>query len=245
VILATDLPRDDGPDAIHHATARVNNRHRHLAPVERARLFLRVLARQAIKYGVDILAYVLMSNHYHCVVRSPGPAQFRQLTGRMMKGRHFRPWPHGHPNRAVISQCLGRTMWEVARYIQEEMGVTGHFWEDEFHSRRLWTGTDLLVAMAYDHLNPVRQGMARNAEDFPRSSAAFWADAGPGEIVLAKRGLPFGLDEATFREDLLKSQRSVEFRELMREIGSHGLNYSAPDEREQFISKLREAGLVR
>ncbi len=192
---------------------------------------------------MDVLAYVLMSNHYHVVIRSPEEPSFRRLTGRTRPNRHFLPYRPGHQNSSVLSQCFRRVMHLVARKVHEELELRGHFWEQEFHSRRVADPFDFLVTVAYDHLNPVRQGMASLAEEFPQSSAAYWVGSGDAALCLATRGLPFEIDEDEFRRDLRQFQRSEEFRDLLGVLVRQDLDLTNAEERASLRERLAAAGL--
>ena len=81
--------RNDAPGAVHHVTARVNWRVWHLKSRGRARFFMQALVKAAESFAVNLLAFVLMSNHFHLVLRSPEEAKYRELTGRRTRCRHL------------------------------------------------------------------------------------------------------------------------------------------------------------
>ena len=58
-------------------------------------------------------------------------------------------------------KCLNEP---IARQANLEDGCTGHFWEARFHSQPLRSEAELLTAMAYVDLNPVRAGIANTPE---------------------------------------------------------------------------------
>jgi len=215
---------EDWPDATFHVTARVNWRFWHLEDALNARIFLEELAESAAKFGVDILAFVLMSNHYHIVVRSPEACQFRELTTRRRGCRHRRPYPSGHPCASVLSRFMHRVMQQTSRRIHTEMELSGHLWEGRFDRRHIRDAESLLVRIAYDHLNPVREEMVKRPEQYARSSASWWADDLKPAIELLKRPLPFGLQRDDFRRRLLRYQDSRAFDETVRAVRSEGLS---------------------
>ncbi|MHC4341618.1 MAG: transposase [Planctomycetota bacterium] len=238
------VPIKDEADAVFNMTARVNWRFWHLAPEHRAAIFLRLLEECASKYDVDVLGYALMSNHYHFVSRNPPPSRYRELTSRVTRNRHRRPWPPGHPNATVRSQFMRRLMWTASRAIQADLDVSGRFWEGPYFPRRVRDSRHLLVALAYDHLNPVRENMVIRAEDYRRSSAAWWAWQGDSPVTLLRRPLPFGLEFGEFRQRLLACQADQSFPGAMQEIFESGADLSSDEGRRQLRELLRRVGLA-
>jgi len=53
----------------------------------------------------------------------------------------------------------------LARQVNREEGVTGHFWEGRFHTRRILDEASRLAVMAYVDLNSVRACQARTPEE--------------------------------------------------------------------------------
>jgi len=212
----------DVPDAIYHVTARVNWRVFHLQPHACVSAFYRVLRGCLVQFGVDLLAYVLMSNHFHLIMRSPPAKLFRELTTRRLRCGHRRPWPLGHQKRSVRAQFMRLLMQGTSTRIQKELGISGHFWEKSYHTRLVLDDFDLIATMAYDHLNPVEASMVQVPEVYRRSSAAWWRDASPSPLPLVQRPLPFDLTVEGLRERLLEYQESRAFRDAMAEFEASG-----------------------
>ncbi|MHC4818568.1 MAG: transposase [Planctomycetota bacterium] len=235
---------DDAPDAIWHVTSRVNWRAWHLEAEAAYLAVLGHLSRVLVKFGVELLAFVVMSNHLHLVLRMPAEALFRQLTGRWTKCRHFRPWPAGHPKATVIGQFMKELKLSVSNTIQGSMGLTGHFWEKRHHRRRLWDPWGLVVAVAYDHRNPVREGMVLRPEQYGRSSAAWWATKENAPIALATRSdFPFGLDPGEFRSMLMGLQAERHFDDVMEAFVKSGRRIDSETGRALLERLMEEAGV--
>jgi len=203
--------RNDAPDAVFHVTARVNWRYWHLQPEFAVEVFHEVLDRCLDEFGVDLVGGAVMSNHCHLVPRSPEPGLFETLTTRIARCRHRYPYPKGHLKSSVLSQFMHKLMLLTSRRIQKELGLSGRFWERRFHSRRVIDKQDLIRTVAYDHLNPVVQGMVDRPEEYRRSSAAWWAGTGSSRMRLVRRPLPFSLDTQRFRDELLRHQNNRQF----------------------------------
>jgi REP element-mobilizing transposase RayT len=236
--------RDDAPDAIFHVTARVNWRFFHLQSQFCADIFYGLLAGCLRRFDIDLLADVLMSNHFHLVVRSPAAARFRELTTRRTRCRHRLPWPRGHEKRSVLAQFMKRLMYCASRSIQGRLGLSGRFWEEPFHARRVLDATDLVVTIAYDHLNPVKAGMAKLPTEYARSSARWWTGANGSPIELMRRPPPFGLDFSGLRRQVLEYQASRAFADAMAEFGASGDHLGTQESLDHLKEILRNRGIT-
>jgi REP element-mobilizing transposase RayT len=238
------VDRTDEPNAVWHITSRVNWRAWHLEPEGAANTFLECLGDSAERFGVDLKADVVMSNHYHLVAQSPGEDLYRELTGRRTRNRHFRPWPAAHPKSTVIGQFIRAVKLKVAKSIQGGIGLSGHFWEGRHHRRRLHDEWAMVIAVAYDHRNPVKEGMVARAEDYDRSSAGWWTNGSPSAVPLCRRSdFPFGVTLETFRAHLIRLQREKALDGVMERFQRSGLPIDSVRGRAYLEKLLKEAGL--
>jgi len=211
-----NVGRKDSPSAVWHVTSRVNWRAWHLAPEEAARVFLQYLGESLDHFGMDLLAVVVMSNHYHAVLQSPDGDEYTRLTSRRTACRHLRKWPAGHPKATVIGQCARQFKLAVANRIQSRLELKGHFWEGRHHRRRIHDVWGLVTVVAYDHRNPVCAGMVALPEDYARSSAAWWSRGAKPPLPLCRRqGFPFGVSREAFRDQLLRFQADKRIDDVM------------------------------
>ena len=142
-------------------------------------------------FGVEVLAYAVMANHLHLVVRTV-PDEVRGWSAREVGERWFRLFPVGRDEqgRALevdertldafcsdgdrVASCrerLGSLSWfmrcvnePIARRANREDGCTGRFWEGRFKCQRLVDEGAVLACMAYVDLNPVRAGLVDRPE---------------------------------------------------------------------------------
>ncbi len=133
----------------HHITQRGNNRQDVFFVDDDRRVYLELLREQAVKYGLDILAYCLMGNHVH-IVATP---QAEDSLGKAVGRAHFR----------------------YTQYINRFHKRCGHLWQGRFYScaldeRHFW------LALRYVELNPVRAKLCRKAWRYEWSSAAVHVD---------------------------------------------------------------------
>lgn len=153
--------------------------HRRRWIVERINLLTHVFA-------IDIVAYAVMSNHLHLVVRL-APDRSIQWTPGDVIDRWSKvygvPALIQNPGRSSAAAEAASEMIQVrrarlcslswfmkclneyvARRANAEDDCTGSFWEGRFKSQALLDERALLSCMAYVDLNPVRAGLASTPE---------------------------------------------------------------------------------
>jgi len=124
------------------------------------------------------------------------------------------------------------------------MGIQGHFWEGRHHRRRLHDERAMLIAIAYDHRNPVKQGMVARPEDYARSSARWWTSGTPSVVPLCQRGdLPFGGSLQVFRRRLIRLQQEKALDNVMDLFRKSRLPIDSVRGRAYLEKLLEEAGL--
>lgn len=106
-------------------------------------VFLMMLERVAMRYGWCVLAYCLMSNHYHLVVRA---------------------------GDAGLSDGMRDLNGGFARWSNKRYGRSGHLWRNRFFSKHLDSDVAVILACRYVVLNPVRARVCRLAEEYAWSS---------------------------------------------------------------------------
>ena len=139
-------------------------------------------------FAIDIVAYAVMSNHYHVVLHVDrdraaawsdedimqrwgrlyrGPELFqRQRRGDSLHpaetGRLKALIQHWRSELCNISRFMACMNYVVALRANREDDCSGRFWEGRFKSQALKDETALLACMAYVDLNPVRAGIAKD-----------------------------------------------------------------------------------
>jgi len=150
------------PDQPLHVIQRGNNR----APVffteDDYRRYLEWLSEAALRYGVAIHAYVLMTNHVHLLAT---PRDAAALSSMM--------------------QSLGR---RYVRYVNGAYSRTGTLWEGRYRAAPIEAEAHLIACMRYIELNPVRARMVRKPANYPWSSHRSHAE-GVADPLLADHAL--------------------------------------------------------
>jgi len=98
----------------------------------------------ADKFGVDVHAWVFMTNHVHLLLT-----------------------PKNHDS---ISRCMQYLGCYYVPYFNDRHRRTGTLFEGRFRSNIVQTGLYLLACQRYIELNPVRAGMVRDPADYTWSS---------------------------------------------------------------------------
>lgn len=138
-------------------------------------------------FSVDLLAYAVMSNHLHTVLRGRHDLSLLWSAEEVAK-RWRKLFPlrfiGEEPNEEEITaitrepelvaeyrQRLSNLSWfhrclneRLARRANAEDECTGRFWEGRFKSIRLEDDAAVLACCAYVDLNPIRAGMSKTLE---------------------------------------------------------------------------------
>jgi putative transposase len=151
-------PRDESP-GYHHVVARGNNK-RVIYKRDNDRWFFCItFDRIAKKHGWTVVAYCLMKNHYHLVIK----------VGE--KG---------------LSDGMCELNTAYATWFNAEQGRVNHLFGKRFWNRRLKSERELLTAVRYVVQNPRRAGGSRPLEAYVWSSYAATIGLAHAAIALAR-----------------------------------------------------------
>jgi len=154
------------------------------------------MERLASVFGIDLLAYAILSNHMHLVVRTR-PDVVESWSDKEVSLRWLRLFPGrrldeqlGEPTTADVDALasdtskikeirsrLSNPSWfmkalcePIARLANRQDEVTGHFWEGRFKAIALIDEAALLACSMYVDLNPIQAAMAETIEKSVHSS---------------------------------------------------------------------------
>ena len=108
-------------------------------------VYLDLLGYVVRRFGWECLAYCLMTNHVHILIRTPEPT--------MGRGMHYL---HSF----------------YAFGFNQKYGRVGHLFQDRYGSNRIWTPDRLRGAVDYIAQNPVVAGLCTAPGDYRWSSHA-------------------------------------------------------------------------
>ena len=132
------------PNVPHHVTQRGNRKQRTFFRRSDYELYKKLMAEWCSRRQVTVWAYCLMPNHVHLI-----------LTPKDPKG---------------LARAIGEAHRRYTLAVNTREGWRGYLWQGRFASFPM-DSTHLMHAVRYVLLNPVRAGLAREATDWPHSSA--------------------------------------------------------------------------
>lgn len=145
----TGMPRRKRPHlpgAVFHLTARLLGGEALFTPRLRT-VLVRLLRRQVAFADLQLLAYVIMPNHLHLVVRQ---------------------------GRAPLFRFMQPLLCRTALLIQRSHGKEGHVFVRRYWAHPCGDAEYIRNAIIYTHLNPVRAELSVEPEEYPWSSHGAW-----------------------------------------------------------------------
>ena len=124
---------------------------------ENYRYLLRLLKQVAQECEVTVIAYCLLPNHYHWLVRQDGETPAGKV-----------------PTRVFCS---------YTRAFNKAYGRSGTLFEGRFKAKQVTDDAYLKHLCRYIHANPVRHGLADAVELWPYSNYLEWVNKRPGKLV--------------------------------------------------------------
>jgi putative transposase len=149
-------------NAYYHLTCRGNGRQRIFADDSDRKAFLGLLGRSGEVYQVEVLAYVLMTNHFHLLVKTP-------LANVQEFMRHF--------NISYTS------------YFNRKHKRTGHLYQGRYKSFLIDADDYLQQVSRYIHLNPIRiqRGERLSFQEKKAHLTGYQWSSYPGYLVPKRR----------------------------------------------------------
>jgi REP element-mobilizing transposase RayT len=137
--------------------------------------------------GLDIFAWVIMSNHIHMIVRSEKHGLSNVL-------HDFKSFTSKTILTEIEESTESRKDWMLKLFknaaYKHKRNSDYQFWTHENHAELLFSNSFIEQKLDYIHNNPVRAGIVHNPEDYKYSSAIDYADGkGLLDIILIQRQL--------------------------------------------------------
>ncbi|WP_044237145.1 REP-associated tyrosine transposase [Flexithrix dorotheae] len=126
--------------------------------------------------GLEIYAWVIMSNHCHLIVR----AKNKNLSDII---RDFKKFTSKKIFKAIESNPQeSRKKWLV-RVLKYQDRIW--FWQEGYHGEEVVSKNFLLTKVEYIHMNPVRAGIVEKEEEYLLSSAGDFYGIRKGRLELS------------------------------------------------------------
>ena len=168
------LPRLTVTGYPQHVILRGNNRQDIFRNTADYKRMLDLMEQHSREQGVEIHAYVLMTNHLHLLLTP----QKDQALPKMM-------------------QAVGRSYVQTFNKVH---GRTGTLWEGRYRSTLIQTERYLLACMAYIDLNPVRAHMVIQPDDYIWSSYSHYVGR-RNDLLITPHALYWGLGNTPFARE--------------------------------------------
>lgn len=183
--------------------------------------FVRILKRVSKLYTVRLVAYQVMSNHFHLLVKAPASVPDSEETCRRYEEFHAGHrvlYPDTDLCRTWQERC--RDVSWFMRHVQQLFTMwynrtrpirrRGSLWADRYKHTILEEGRAVWSCWKYIENNPVRAGMVNNAGDYRFCSYGVWCHSGshPFGSAFVETMMPllkglFGLESLSAIKDAL------------------------------------------
>lgn len=133
--------------AVYHIYQRGNNRAYIFENPKHKFFLLKLIKEYNKRFDFQLLAYVIMDNHYHLIVRT---------------------------GKTPIDSVMFSINNIMSKYLNRELKRTGHVFEGRYHSKLIETDAYLLWLLRYIHRNPIRAHICNNMDDYRWSSHFYY-----------------------------------------------------------------------
>lgn len=132
---------------IYHVTSRGNNQDFILSDPKHKAFLLKQIKDYNMKFDFELLAYVIMDNHYHLLIKA---------------------------NKAPISEIMFNINNFLGKYLVRELKRKGHILEKRYTCKTVETDTYLIWLLRYIHRNPIRAHICDKPDDYRWSSHYYY-----------------------------------------------------------------------
>lgn len=155
--------------SIYHIYNRGNNKENIFFDEQDYKAFL---FRIALAIGVDkdrISNSPLLENTKSRIRISPSPKNTFKIHAFCLMPNHFHFLIEQNSEEKIF-KLLHRVCTSYSMYINKKYGRVGHLFQDRFKSVRVGTNEQLMLVSSYIHINPVKDNLVSNSEEYKWSS---------------------------------------------------------------------------
>jgi len=144
--------------AIYHIYHRGNNREFIFQNDEHKAFFLKELKECHKKFSYELLAYVIMDNHYHLIIKT---------------------------SETPISEIMFNINNVMGKFLNKELKRTGHVFEGRYNCKLIDSDSYLIWLLRYIHRNPIRANICNDLNEYRWSSHHFYKNGINNEFLSA------------------------------------------------------------
>lgn len=141
----------------YHIYNRGAGRHKLFIEKDNYLYILRRTKKYTKEFDLTVIAYCLMPNHYHFLIRQDGNTSLGELPKRVFGG--------------------------YSRAVNKRYGWSGTLFEGRFKAKTVTTDNYLYQLCRYINANPVKDGIVKRLEDWPYSNYLEWVGLRDGTLV--------------------------------------------------------------
>lgn len=177
---------------LYHVIARGINREHIFKQKREKNNFIRLLLKHLKDQDIEIYAYVIMSTHFHILIRA---------------------------DLKILSHYLAIVLAEFAEYYNFKHNRNGHVFQDRFISECVETKQYFWNCIRYIHMNPVNANIVKTPLDYDFSSLREYETE--KSRIISSKALKIYKSEFSFFEEFLeshiKTQRQI-FIDIPEEV---------------------------
>ncbi|CAM2005758.1 transposase [Acanthopleuribacter pedis] len=213
-------------------------------------VMLDIFQKTASVFYVNILAWVIMDNHYHLCLEVKKPPmdpedlriRFERLQEINVDKRRWQPeLAHAYYKRFTdLSEFMKSINLRTAIAFNHARNTKGHLWGARYNSKIIEDETGLLKVMCYIEHNPVKAGLSRNSSSYP------WCSAGHLKLQLARKKT-IDFPAIDFLKTVPRKRRARTYVQLVDELAVrlYGTSSNAKPEDDSEEFPLTEAELEK
>jgi len=219
----------------YHVYTKVTQNSFLLVDEEDKKQFIQLVFLLIKTFFVKILAFQVMDNHYHLVLKVEIP---ENISDEELKARFHNLYPdkefNVHEREKYIEKWgdLSKFMHSLnqryAMYFNRKHNTSGHFWGNRFDSSILSDDEAIALCATYVDLNAVRANMVEECEEYEYGSVNY---------VVNKKNEGDGIAISEISR-LFQGIKVGEMEEEIRERYGKALSYLKEEEREGYLRYL-------
>jgi putative transposase len=149
-------------------------------------------AREYIKlFPTEVLAYCIMPNHFHFLIREPMPIEQPRTPGVQNQDTRCPPINKICRKSSLTEKFLHRLLCAYGRYYVENYSEThsGHVFQSRYKAKHVTGESSIETLMAYIHDNPVRAKLVDHPAEWAYSSYLDLTGVRPDSLVTHDKNL--------------------------------------------------------